>query len=88
MAKIPRRIMDLLDKRRKLSQQLRSVCCEIDDYCERIGMDICDPENALCSDVRIYCEADGAYDCTLRAIGKALEKGGIQNADKKLHNKG
>ena len=69
---VPKYVLRLLDKRRKLAQDLLSVCCEIDNYCEKIGVDFNDPDACLMTDVRIYCEFDGAYGSTLSVIKKTL----------------
>lgn len=69
---VPKYVLRLLNRRRKLSGELMSVCCQIDDYCRKIGVDFEDPDACLQSDVRIYCELDGAYYCTLSVIEKTL----------------
>jgi len=64
----------MLEKRRILSQKLLSACVEVDNYCRKIGVDFDDPEACLTSDIRIYCEFDGAYGSTLRVIQKTLNQ--------------
>ena len=72
--KIPKYIEKLLQRRRNLALDLLGVCEEVDKYCERIGVDMCNENNALCSDVRIYCEPDAAYSNTKSAIEKVLKE--------------
>lgn len=55
-----------------LSRKLMTTCNEIDAYCRKIGVDFDDPDAALQTDVRIFCEADGAYASTLSVIEKTL----------------
>lgn len=69
---VPKYVLGLLERRRKLSLELMDVCCQIDTYCEKIGVDFNDPEACLMSDVRIYCEADAGYNSTLGVIEKTL----------------
>lgn len=73
MKQVPKYVLKLLERRRDLSRQLMEVCNKVDDYCEKIGVDFNDPNACLLTDVRIYCEFDGAYNSTLRAIKKTLE---------------
>ncbi len=74
---VPKYVLRLLERRRKLYRDLNSVCCKIDRYCEKIGVDFEDPDACLMSDIRIYCEFDGAYGDTLAVIKKALGIGKI-----------
>lgn len=75
MAKtVPKYVLRLLKRRSRLSQDLMQVCAEVDQYCERIGVDFSDPDACLQTDVRIYCEADGAYHSTLGVIQRTLDK--------------
>lgn len=69
---VPKYVIRLLERRKKLSQQLMAVCGQIDEYCEKIGVDFNDPDACLASDIRIYCETDGAYDSTLSVIENTL----------------
>ena len=71
---IPKYVEKLLDRREKLASQLISACCEVDEYCERIGVPICDDEACLCTDIMIYCEPWAAKVKTRDAIIKQLEK--------------
>ena len=74
MAEIPKYVIELLKKRTILSRKLRVVCCELDDYCRKIGVDFNDPDACLMSDVRIYCEEDAAYSSTKKVIEKTLAR--------------
>ena len=77
--KVPKYVQALIRKRTILSRQLRVVCCKIDDYCKKIGLDYSHPlfdEAVLCSDVRIYCEEDAGEKNTLEAIEKVLNDRG------------
>lgn len=67
---VPKKIIRLLERRMELSQKLMATCGEVDEYCRKIGVDFDDPDAALQTDVCIYCEADGAYASTLKAIKK------------------
>ena len=71
---IPKYIEKLLDRREKLASQLIDVCCDVDKYCERIGIPACNDESCLCTDVMIYCEPWAAKVKTRDAIIKQLEK--------------
>ena len=70
--KVPKYVLNLLDKRRKLANDLIGACVKVDDYCEKIGIDLTDTNAALVTDVRIYCEPDVAYLCTYKAIKSKL----------------
>ncbi len=76
---VPKYVLKLLDRRRRLSQDLMSVCHEVDEYCKKIGVDFGNPDACLQTDVRIYCEVDGAYDSTLSVIEKTLRRGQKDN---------
>lgn len=69
---VPKYVIRLLERRQRLALDLMCVSGELDRYCEKIGIDLGDPDACLLSDVRIYQEFDGAYDATLNAIKKAL----------------
>lgn len=71
---IPKYVLKMLERRRNLALDLMVVNQNIFDYCEKIGMDVFDPDACLLSDVRIYCEMDGAYSATLSAIQKHLNQ--------------
>ena len=72
MKNVPKYIIRMLEKRRRLSAELMQVCFELDEYCRKIGVDFQDPDACLQTDVRIYCEFDGAYNSTLSVIEKTL----------------
>lgn len=72
MKQVPKYVIKMLEKRSRLSRQLRNACIEVDRYCEKIGVDFNDPDAALMTDIRIYCEEDGALFSTLKAIERAL----------------
>lgn len=69
---VPKRMVNLLKKRVKLSNELNGVCKEIDNYCKEIGVDFNDPDVCLQTDIRIYCETDAGMGSTLRVIKKTL----------------
>lgn len=69
---VPKYALRLLERRSRLSQELMTACYAVDEYCKKIGVDLDDPDACLCTDVRIYCEVDGAYSNTLAAIKRAL----------------
>lgn len=69
---VPKYALKLLDRRRRLSQQLMMACGEVDEYCKKIGVDFDDPDACLSADIRIYCEVDAAYGGTLSVIKKTL----------------
>lgn len=71
---VPKYVLNLLERRRKLAGDLMCVNQDIFAYCEKIGMDVYDPDACLLSDVRIYCEFDGAYASTLEAIQNHLNQ--------------
>lgn len=76
MAQIPKYVEELLSRRRKYAAKLADVSIKVDNYCASIGLDYNSPlfDNAcLCTDVRIYCEFDGATNATRRAILKQLK---------------
>ena len=72
---VPKYVLDMLERRRKLAGDLMVINQKIYDYCEKIGMDVYDPDACLLSDVRIYCELDGTYASNLEAIQKHLNGG-------------
>lgn len=69
---VPKYVLRLLERRRRLAMELMSVCHKVDEYCKSIGVDFNDPDACLQTDVRIYCEFDGGYDSTLSVIKKTL----------------
>ncbi len=75
MNKVPKYVLKLLERRRKLALELTTVCCRVDNYCEKIGVDMIDGcKNSVLTDVTIYCEPWNAYHNTLDAIEEALEE--------------
>ena len=73
MKKIPKYVENMLQRRKKLALQLIDVCAQVDEYCEKIGVDMNDTSASLSTDVTIYCEPLNAISCTRNAILKALE---------------
>lgn len=73
MKKIPKYVENMLQRREKLALQLMGVCSQVDEYCEKIGVDMNDPSASLLTHVTIYCEPWTAISCTRNAILKALE---------------
>lgn len=81
---VPKYVLRLLERRRRLSLALMSACHAVDEYCEKIGVDFEDPDACLLTDVRIYCEFDGAYSSTLSVIERTLNgerKDGADNGN-------
>lgn len=74
MKTIPKRVLNLLKRRYNFAMKLLDVGAQIDDYCEKIGLDLSDCDNALISDVKIYCEPWTAYTCTRQAIENKLNE--------------
>lgn len=72
--KIPKYVENLLERRIKLAENLISVILELDDYCERIGIDMCNDSAAIGTNPIILSEPDVAYDRTKSAIEKALKE--------------
>lgn len=56
MAKIPKYVERLLERRERLALELMCVSTDLDKYCERIGIPDCSEEACLCTDVMIYLE--------------------------------
>lgn len=75
MAEIPKYVEKLLERRRKLAFELMDVCCKVDKYCEKVGVDMIDScKNSVLTDVTIYCEPWNAIVNTRQAILEALER--------------
>lgn len=68
--RVPKRIEKLLERRMTLSNQLKTVCYEIDSYCEKIGISLIDPEAVLGTDIQFFISEDGGKSSTLAAIKK------------------
>lgn len=75
MPQVPKYVETLLLRRRKLASSLIDVCCELDQYCKRIGVDAADADTCICGHVMIYTEPRTAYRLTKEAIEEKL---GIQ----------
>lgn len=75
---IPKYVEKLLERRSKLAVNLISVILELDDYCERIGIDMCDDSAVLGLNPIILSEPDVAYDRTKSAIEKALKENRVK----------
>lgn len=74
MAKIPKYVERLLDRREKLAWELRDVGIKLDEYCAKIGLDKNWMDDAiLCSDFRIFTEPDVAHSITRNYIEIALD---------------
>ena len=71
---IPKYVEKLLERRSKLAENLISIILAIDDYCERIGIDMCDDSAVIGTNPIILSEPDVAYDRTKLAIEKALKE--------------
>lgn len=70
------KIQRLLKARAELARELMSTCDEVTNFCSKYGLDLTNDDACLGTDVRIYCEFDGAYEMTLDAITKAMQKAG------------
>lgn len=90
MAKIPKYVEKLLERRERLALELMGVSTELDKYCKRIGIPECDEGACLCSDVRIYIQPWNAKKVTREAIEKQLREneGGKENGKKGANVKG
>ena len=76
MAQIPKYVEKLLERRCNYARKLAEASIAVDEYCASIGINYNSPlfdEACLCTDVRIYCEFDGATNSTRKAILKQLE---------------
>lgn len=74
MAKIPKYVERLLERRERLALELMCVSTDLDKYCERIGIPDCSEEACLCTDVMIYLEPWSAKMITRDAIEKQLRE--------------
>lgn len=72
---VPKYVIKMLKRRTKAAQALRDASIAVDEYCESIGIDVYHPlydDACLSTDVRIWCEGDGAEGATLAIIEKVL----------------
>ena len=62
---IPNKIHKLLDKREKLANDLITACCELDEWLEKNGADLTNPDisDSTLSGCMIYCEPGNAKSC-------------------------
>ena len=72
MSEIPKYVERLLEKRAKLALDLMCVCHKVDEYCEKIGVDMDDESASLLTHVSIYCDPYNAAKSTRMAIENAL----------------
>ena len=74
MAKpVPKYVLKMLQRRADLAMKLMDACSKVDEYCEKVGVDMdMFEENSIFTHVSIYCEPWNAYSNTLQAIEKAL----------------
>ena len=56
--KIPKYIDKLIDRRCRLAEELNSVACQLDEWCEKNGIDTY--TDYLCTGVLIYSEPSTA----------------------------
>ena len=76
MKKVPKYVIDLVRRRTKAAEKFVASSIEVDKYCKKIGLDTKHElfgEACLCTDIRIWCEADHGEGATLSAIAKVLE---------------
>ena len=74
---IPKYVQDLLQRRYNLALRLENVCNQVDEYCEKLGIDITKPEYAdimLHGHVGIYTEPYTAKQEVTEAILNVLNK--------------
>lgn len=71
---IPQYVEKMLEQRKKLALRLADVSTKVDEYCEKIGIDInAEADNiGLASNVMIYCEPCTAYERTRNVIEETL----------------
>lgn len=78
MKQIPKYVEKMLQRRQRLAEQLADVSCNIDAYCESIGIDMTSYDvvenGALATDIKIYCEPSVAYRLTKKLIENHLNE--------------
>lgn len=78
MKQIPKYVEKMLQRRQRLAEQLANVSCDIDKYCESIGIDVTSYDvvenGALATDIKIYCEPSVAHRLTKELIEKQLNE--------------
>lgn len=73
--KVPKKVIELVKRRRRCAERLRDAEVAVDEYCASIGLNCFHPlfdDAVLCADIRIYCEEDHGYHATLEAIEAVL----------------
>lgn len=73
MKELPKYIEKALKLRTKYSKKLRNQCTIIDDYARKLDC-INEQDGCFITDIRIYCEEDGAEDATRDCLLRALNK--------------
>lgn len=61
--KIPKYVLNLMNRKRQYAMRLAEVSCQLDDWLEQQGIDLSDPSicDAVVSGCMIYCEPSVAY---------------------------
>ena len=73
--KVPQYVIKMLKRRTKASRDLRVACAKLDEYCDKIGLNVYHPlydDACLCTDIRIICEEGASERVTYEAIEKVL----------------
>lgn len=73
MAKIPKYVLRLLERRASLASTLIGINTELVNYCNKIGIEDMD-KACVCSDFRIYTEPWAAERITISAIAEQLSR--------------
>lgn len=69
---VPKKVIALLERRRRLADKLLSACCDVDKYCASIGIEGYLDDACLGTNIMIYAEPSAAYQCTLECIEETL----------------
>lgn len=72
MVQVPKYVEKMLIRRRNLALKLIDACVDVDEYCQKIGIPICDKDSCLCTNILIYTEPEVASDKTRTAIIRQL----------------
>ena len=75
--KVPKKVLKMLERRTRYARELRNAICDLDNWCESIGLGTQHPkyeDACLCSDIRIFCEEGAGEAITLAAIKEVLSE--------------
>lgn len=81
MKEIPKYVEKLLARRQKLAEDLLLVSAQVDEYCEKIGVDMTDDDAAVLTNVAIYMEPWNAIQYTRSTILAALNDSSASQPD-------